>query len=87
MAPLINTAVNILKTSAWIKPTNTSNIINGKEANIGTKKATIVNRTSPAKILPKSRKEKERTFENSDMISRNPKKKFSGLVKLTNFLR
>ena len=76
----------MLKTNAWIKPTNTSRIINGKEAKTGTRNATIVTNTSPAKIFPKSRKEKDKILENSEMISKKPKTKFIGLVRLINFL-
>ena len=75
----------MLKTNACIKPTNISRTINGKDAKKGTKKATIVKSTSPAKIFPKSRKEKDKILENSDNISNIPKKKLIGLVKLINF--
>jgi len=69
-----------------MKPTNTSNNKNGNEASIGTKKAIIKSKTSPAKILPKSLKEKEIIFENSETISRIPVKKLIGLAKFINLL-
>ena len=83
-ALLINTAVNIEKTRAWTKPTKISKAIKGNEAKTGTRKATIVNKTSPAKIFPNKRKAKERTLENSERISRIPTKNIIGLEKLKN---
>lgn len=83
----INTAVNVENTSACMKPTKVSSNKNGNEANIGSKKAIIVKRTSPAKMFPNNRNEKERILENSETTSNKPVKKDIGLEKLKNLLR
>ena len=75
------------KTKAWIKPTNTSRIKKGKETKTGIRKAIIVKSTSPAKIFPKSRKEKEMILENSEIVSKMPTKKLIGLEILKNFFK
>jgi hypothetical protein len=82
----INTPVNIVNTNAWIKPTNNSNIRNGKDANTGISAATITNKTSPANTFPNKRKENERIFANSEIISNNPNARPMGLLILMNFV-
>lgn len=48
----------------------------------GTRKPIISSSTSPAKMLPKRRKDREIIFVNSPIISKKPIKKFIGLEKL-----
>ena len=65
-------------------PTNISSIINGRGKTKGRKKLTTSNNTSPAKILPNNRNEKEKTLTDSDKISKKPSTKEMGLAKFKN---
>lgn len=67
-----------------MKPTKISRAINGNEAKTGTKKATIVNNTSPAKIFPNNLNANDKIFENSESMSKIPTKNIIGSEKLKN---
>ena len=60
--------------NAWIKPTKTSNPRKGSVSTSGASDANTSNITSPANILPKSRKENEMILANSLIVSRMPTK-------------
>ena len=70
-----------------MRPTKISKPKKGSGARAGIKKEMTARRTSPAKILPKSRKAKEMILASSEMISRMPTKVLMGLLRLINFLK
>ena len=80
----MNVNVSIAKIKAWIMPTNISRNIKGIGTKYGTKNAMTRSKTSPAKILPKSLKEKETTFMASEIISKKPVINSIGLLKFIN---
>jgi hypothetical protein len=84
METLENITNNKEKTKAWIKPTNISIKIKGMGIKIGMRKYMTVKSTSPAKTLPKRRKENDRIFDNSERISRIPTKNAIGEEKFIN---
>lgn len=79
--------VSMAKIKAWIIPTKISKIINGSGIIKGIKKAITRSNTSPAKMLPKRRKENDRIFAASDIISKKPRMNFMGDLKFINFPR
>ncbi len=76
--------VSIAKIKAWIKPTKISKNIKGNGIIYGVKKATTRRRTSPAKIFPKSLKEKDKIFTDSEINSKKLRINFKGLEKFKN---
>ena len=64
------------KIRAWTRPTNISRAMKGNEAKKAHRQATTMSKTSPAKMLPKSRKEKDMILMNSLINSRMPTKEF-----------
>src|SRR3989344_4946611 len=83
MASLIKNRVNIANTTAWMKPTKTSKAIRGTGSRYARKNAATTIITSPAKMLPKRRKEKEMIRPRFDTISMRPTAKPTGDLKLT----
>ena len=75
----IETNVIMAKINACMVPTKISRNKKGNGIRYGAKKETIVSKTSPAKILPKSRKESETTLVNSPTNSRKPTYRLMGL--------
>jgi hypothetical protein len=74
MLNLMKNSVSIANTKAWITPTNISNPISGTGRMYGKKKLATKIKTSPAKMFPKRRNEKEISRPRLLMISRIPTK-------------
>ena len=71
-------------TKAWIKPTNTSNAINGTGTTSGIKNIITTSSVFPAKIFPNKRNENDTNRASSEINSKIPKANPANDLKLIN---
>ena len=81
---MIKNSVKRAKIPACITAINTSNAINGNGNRYGTKNISTIIKRCPAKMLPKSRNERETKRARLPIISSMPIKKSMGDLKLMN---